>query len=95
MSGAKRMLEDVETRRIGAIDIALTAKALRTCDFHGDVLLEGNGDVEYAYRVGNKKFSAGELKGIFASRRDMTDAVKAAIEDAVDECYRCAKLLND
>ena len=38
-------------------------------------------DPTYGYRVGNAKFKAGELGDVFGSPREMTDAVKAAIEE--------------
>jgi hypothetical protein len=96
MSQAKRMLEAQETRRQEAIKVCIAAEALRVCEYHGDIVMEGRQEVEDAYRVGNAKFTAGDFKGIFESRPDMTDAIKSAFEEhGLDECPRCAKLLED
>jgi hypothetical protein len=91
-----RLLEEQEARRDAAIDIAIRAKVLRVCEFHGDVLMGGSAEPEHAYRVGNAKFTAGELEGIFKSRPEMTDSIKAAIDEiALDDCPRCAKMRED
>jgi hypothetical protein len=91
MSGAKRLLEEQETQRSAGIDIALESKTLQYCEFHGDVF-EGSADLTAAYKVGNAKFSRGQLRDTFATRLQMTDAIKAAVLDhPSDECPRCAK----
>ena len=63
MSQAKRMMEHAESQRLAAVDICLAAKVLRVCEFHGDIILEGPSEDEYAYRVGNAKFTKDELEG--------------------------------
>jgi len=94
---SKYLLERMEERRSRAIDIAIAAKVLRVCEYHGDVVMTmGLVDESYAYRVGNAKLKAGELGDTFESPREMTDAVKAAInEHYLDYCPRCEKLLED
>ena len=91
------MMEHAESQRQAAIDICLAAKVLRVCEFHGDIILEGPRENEYAYRVGNARFTAGELEGTFKFREEMTDAIKAAIESepCIGSCPRCDKLLAD
>jgi hypothetical protein len=92
MSGAKRLMERAETVRSAAIGIALQAGTLNHCMIHEDCIIEGNGDVEGAYRLGNYKFSRGELAGIFESRREMTDAIKAVVEEnGGAECPQCSR----
>jgi hypothetical protein len=96
MSQAKRLMEHHESQRQAAIDICLAAKVLRACEYHGDILLEGDREEEYAYRVGNKRFTGGELEGTFKTRQEMTDAIKAAIEnEPCMSCPRCDKMLAD
>jgi hypothetical protein len=97
MSGTKRLLERLEEQRSTAIAIAIAAKVLRRCEYHEDILVNtGAPDVSYAYRVGNAKLKAGELGDTFTSSREMTDAVKAAIDEHVlDYCPRCDKMLAD
>jgi hypothetical protein len=48
------------------------------------------GDNTPAYKLGNYRLSAGKLGTVFSSSREMTDTVKAVIEDAAMECYTCA-----
>lgn len=96
MSQAKRMLEAEETRRDAAIRIAIVAKVLHPCENHPDILLDSGEDIQGAYRIGNAKFSAGELSGIFDSRRQMTDAIKAVVSDhPLEDCPICEKMLAD
>lgn len=90
------MLEEQEARRSAAIGIALAAKALRRCEYHDDIILDCGGDIQGAYKLGNARFSAGKLKGIFESPRQMTDAIKAAVEEhGLEDCPLCEKLLAD
>lgn len=65
----------VEARRI-----ALEADVLRRCEYHGMVWEDGADPAE-AYKLGNWLYSRGKLEE-FRSRREMTDAIQAAIEDA-------------
>lgn len=94
MGGAKRMMERNETLRGIAIGIALEAGALRSCEHH-DCVFEGLNDIEGAYKLANSKFSAGLLQE-FESRREMTDCIKAVVEDhPASECPRCADLRDE
>jgi len=67
---------------------------LKRCEWHTDNVMDaGEMGHSYAYRVGNAKLKAGELGDLFDSRREMTDAVKASIEEhALDYCPRCDTL---
>ena len=92
MGGVKDMMAQDEARRLAAIEIAVEAGALKRCEFHEDTLLDGGGDVEAAYRLGNSKFTAGEFKEFFETRREMTDTIKSVVDDnSADECYSCRK----
>jgi hypothetical protein len=74
-----------------AEEVALQAGVLKKCELHEEVyepLLRA--DVQDAYKLGNYKFSRGEVLS-FDDRREMTDAIKAVVEDAALECYTCAK----
>ena len=54
-----------------------------------------SGDREDAYKLGNARFSKGELLNHFESRRELTDAITDAIEQSgMDGCPRCAKMLE-
>jgi hypothetical protein len=96
MGGAKRMMERHETICGVARGIALEAGTLRRCEYHEDCIFEGANDAEGAYKLGNYKFSAGSLKGVFESRREMTDCIKEVVEEVWgDECPRCAELRDE
>jgi hypothetical protein len=88
MSEAKRLLAHFEEQQWVAKGIAIDAGVLRVCEFHGEAF-ESDPDREPAYRLGNRRFSAGKMEGIFESRHEMTDAIKSAIEDQPDECVSC------
>lgn len=80
------MLEREEERRRISIDIAVTAKALQVCEFHG---MAFSGDslgaaerLSTACQIGNSMWSAGRIEaGLFDSRRDLTDSIKSAIDE--------------
>ena len=91
MSFAKRLLEKQNEQYGVAIGIALKGGVLRQCEMH-EILMEGGKDIENAYRLGNARFTAGELSNVFENRLEMTDAIKKAVqENNSDECYACAK----
>ncbi len=92
MGGAKKAMEEHQDKLARALGIAVQAGVIVTCELHEDVYLEGNEDIESAYKLGNALFSAGELDGVFESRREMTDLIQEAVSDnSADECYSCAK----
>jgi hypothetical protein len=76
--------------------VAVSA-GLRRCEWHPDIVMEGDRTRhEDAYRLGNARFTRGDFSGVFATRRQMTDAIKnAENEDGLNSCPRCDKLLAD
>jgi hypothetical protein len=95
MGFAKRMLEEQYQQSGVATGIAVDAGVLKRCEFHDVVYDALAGDDTPAYKLDNYRLSAGELKGVFSSSREMTDAIKSAIQDAGLECYACAKLRDE
>ncbi len=96
MSGAKRMLEDIEERERCAREISIEAKAVTVCEMGHGVLLKGSGDVSRACAVGNSKLNKGHYPGVFQTRPQMTDAVKAVIDEvSLSTCPVCDKMLDD
>ena len=97
MSGVKRLMEHQEEQRNTALRIAVQAGALKICGYHGDCVFDGGSDPQGAYKLGNFRFSAGELEGTFESRTEMCDTIKSVIEEhwAIDKCPRCEKMLED
>lgn len=92
MSQAKRLLEAQEEKRRVAMEIAIAAGVINRCEFHGDCLFMGGAEQESAYKLGNYKFGKNELAHVFETRKEMTDAIKAAIEEiGLEECYRCSQ----
>ena len=95
MGGIKRMMEEHAAQRDVAIGIALECGVLKICEFH-DTIYEGSCDFEAAYKLGNAKFTAGKLEGVFEARREMTDIIKEVIEDhSAEECPSCAKIRDE
>ena len=90
-----RLMEIYEEQRGVAEQIAIDAGMLKRCQYHDEVYQWDILDTTPAYKLGNYKFTKGELKGIFDDRKDMTDAIKKAIELAGDECGRCAKFRDE
>jgi hypothetical protein len=91
MSGIKRLMEQQEQQHAVGEQIAIEAGVLKRCEFHGEVYDAETLDHTPAYKLGNYKFTKGELKGMFDDRREMTDAIQAAIKDAGVVCGWCAK----
>ena len=91
MSFEKRLMELREQQSDVAEQIALDAGVLSRCEFHGEVYDPLGDDIESAYRLGNYRFSAGKLHGVFRDRREMTDTIKSVVEQSAMECYTCAK----
>ena len=75
--------------------IAVDAGTLERCPVHSHMVWERTGfeeDRRSAYRLGNSRFSRGELDNDFSTRRELTDAIKAAIDDAgpcIGGCPHC------
>lgn len=96
MGLAKREFEEYEEKRQVAINIAVEAGVLEPCQFHDDTLLEGGSDIEDAYKLGNFKWSKGELSNAFESRREMTDIIKSVVEEHwAGECPSCRRWRED
>lgn len=97
MGYTKRMMEEEEQRRGIALGIAIEAGVISRCEFHEDCTFDGGADVEDAYRLGNSKYSRGELGDYFKNRRHLTDTIKDVVEDnnGVDECQICARIRDE
>jgi hypothetical protein len=91
MGAMKQQMMHEQEQREEATRIAVDAGVLKSCPYHGEVYDPLNGDNTPAYKLGNYRFSRGELNVEFSSRPEMLDAIKAAIEDAGMECGYCAK----
>ncbi|AWE47566.1 hypothetical protein LDS54_000184 [Salmonella enterica] len=97
MSFIKRSMDEQENKRQVAIQICLEADVLDSCDDHG-VIFQGEEDVEEAYKLGNRKFTAGELGRAYSSRREMTDFIQevASSGDHAGECcFECEERFRD
>jgi len=91
MSMVKRLTEHQEEKCRVAEQIAIEAGVLKRCEYHGELYEFDSMDKTPAYKLGNYKFTKGELKGIFDERREMTDAIQAAIEEAGMGCVGCSE----
>jgi hypothetical protein len=95
MGFAKRLLEEQQRQSGVAMGIAVDAGVLKRCKYHDNVYDALAGDNTPAYELGNSRFSAGELKGVFSSSKEMAAAIDSAIRDAGVECYDCVKHRDD
>lgn len=92
MGRSKRELEDIENRLAAAKIIAIDAGALKECESHG-CLYQGDSEPQSAYMLGNHRLTKRELGDVFSDSRQMTDAIKAVIDDsAAGECPACHKI---
>jgi hypothetical protein len=67
--------------------ILVAVGALRYCEVHHAFIWETMGDVEAAYRLANTMMTR---EGYARHRkREVTDAIKQAFEDAPIECFDC------
>ncbi|MCE9686312.1 hypothetical protein LZP73_08820 [Shewanella sp. AS16] len=90
-----RCIESDDQKREAALRIAIQAGTLSTCPFHDDVTYDGHGDVEAAYKLGNRLFSDdAPLTNVFSSRREMTDYIQSVVNDLSGDyqCNVCAGL---
>jgi len=53
------------------------------------------GNIEDAYRIGNAKFTAGELRDVFDTRLEMTDPSRRRWRNRLDSCGFATSLLAD
>lgn len=96
MGRAKEEMMRQEALFDEATGIAVAAGVLGQCEWHPEIVWDLFGDREDAYKLGNARFSRGELSSHFESRRELTDAIKNAIEQSgMDGCPLCAKMLED
>ena len=95
MGLTKRWMEREEAKREEATDIAVKASVLERCDFHKEIICDMFGDPTEAYKIANARFTAGELREEYRSRRELTDKIQEAIEESSDGCPYCAKMLAD
>jgi hypothetical protein len=86
MSFTKRLIEKQEEQRRVAGGIAIASGILKVCELHDYVYDSGELDRSRAYAFGNARFSKGEFSEVFDDRKEMTDAIKSAIEDSPEEC---------
>jgi hypothetical protein len=95
MGREKEELIRIEELAGRATNVALRAGALRLCPLqHADIVLRTY-DYEaakLAYAIGTKMVTTGEVK---ATREQFMGAIKTAIEQAPETCWRCAKLRDE
>lgn len=95
MGGNKRLLEEDEAKRYAAVQFAIELGVLERCEYHDDVVFEGSGDLDAAYRAAAASYKRGE-HSIFASQREFTDYIKLVVRDhPADECPSCDRLELD
>lgn len=97
MSSIQRHMEAQEDKWQAAIQICIEADVLNSCEDHG-VVFQGEEEVEEAYKLGNTKFTAGELGQTFSNRREMTDFIQEVAnsgDHAGECCFECEERFGD
>jgi len=94
VGGTKSLIDDWEHQEHVARSIAIEAEVMDTCEVHGTAFVTGL-EVENAYRVANARYSSGQYHDVFASRREMTDAIKRVVDNSYVECSLCEKMMAD
>jgi len=56
MSGTKRALEDIDERRAAAVSFAVSAGTLKRCEYHEEIVYEGDRDLDRLYRAAAAEF---------------------------------------
>jgi hypothetical protein len=88
MAQVKRIAEAEEDLRNLMEDVLVRAGAASYCP-HGTFLTRGDSEAETkAYKIASAMHRDGELSG---SLNQVREAVKAAIENAAEECSACRK----
>lgn len=65
-----------------AEDIAIEADVLKRCENHPEEVWETGDDHEGAYKLGNSRFTSRNLRNHYSARRELTDAIQRAIQEA-------------
>jgi hypothetical protein len=94
MGHAKRQMAHRDEQLRVATAIAIESGVLSCCEFHG-MVWEISSDKTPAYMLGNWKFTAGKVTGMFDSRTEMSDTIKEACEASGVCCTACDKALED
>ena len=89
MSAAKQRMMELRDQHAVATDLAVEAGVLRRCPYHDYVFDAFAGDNTPAYMLGNSRYSAGDFGALFHSRRELSDAIHFAVQDAAMECCGC------
>lgn len=84
-------LEGLERQDI-AEELAVEAGILKRCEWHVGFTYQDDWDLERVFRMAAWRFKRGDIPGPFYSQRDLTDAIKAVVDDAPMECPRCEKM---
>jgi len=78
-----------------AEELAVERGILKKCYLHSDFTYQVDDDLERMYRTAAWKFKRGEISGQFANQLELTDALKAAVENAPTKCPRCEKMRDE
>ena len=95
MGAAKRELERQDAMYEIGVNLAVRAKVVRECKYHDGEYVHC-GEEERAYKLASALYRDGDPSLLdFRSRKELTDTVKAAIDDAAWECARCEKWMRE
>jgi hypothetical protein len=78
-----------------AEELAVEWGFLKRCYLHCDFTYQVDWDLERMYRTAAWKFKQGEISGPFTDQRELTDSLKAVVEDAPVRCPRCDAMRDE
>lgn len=91
MGSAKREMERQHSATMVGIEIGIRAGVLERCEIHEETYWTTGDDEREAYRIASAMVRDGDPLVANMDRQEVLDGVKAAIDDAGDECGSCAK----
>lgn len=85
------LIEDYEDKRSTAVSLLLQVGSLKACPIHSEII-EGENDVQDAYKLAMFKWGRGEHRE-FENTREFTDYIQSIYEEYADtECGLCASV---
>jgi hypothetical protein len=87
-------LERREELAAFAESIAREAGAIKACESHDDISIDQWDDdaKQRAYAIGTNRWKSGDID---ASREDLMNAIKSAIDHSAESCPHCEKNMAD
>ncbi len=92
MGQAKHKMEQQWEIHETAIQILMDVGCIKECPYHPGNYIEKDDDLQPAYAKGNSMITSRKMD---YNRRDLSDAIKDAFAETLEECPDCAKWNKD